>query len=150
MWENRFFITNKSKALAKVLHSIDYTDPKLIAEAIKYTLDSEFDLCRTLSLWVKLSPTDALELLDSRFACPEIREYAVRCLKDMSESDLKSYLLQLVQALKYEPYHDSPLANFLITRALQYRSSIGQLFFWHLKAEMHVPEISERYVYFSS
>jgi phosphatidylinositol-4,5-bisphosphate 3-kinase len=66
-------------------------------------------------------------------------------LKELPDSDLKNYLLQLVQALKYEPYHDSPLARFLITRALQQRTTIGQYFFWHIKAEMHVPEISERY-----
>jgi phosphatidylinositol-4,5-bisphosphate 3-kinase len=134
LWENRFFLTNKTKALAKVLLSIDYNDPKLVADAI-----------RTLALWVKLPPHDALELLDSQYSCPEIREHGVKCLQAVSDADLRNYLLQLVQALKYEPYHDSPLAKFLLSRAIHQRSTIGQFFFWHLKSEMHVPEISERY-----
>ena len=134
LWENRFFLTNKTKALAKVLLSIDYSDPKLVADAI-----------RTLTFWVKLPPHDALELLDSQYSCPEIREYGVKCLQAVSDSDLRNYLLQLVQVLKYEPYHDSPLARFLLSRSIHQRSTIGQFFFWHLKSEMHVPEISERY-----
>jgi hypothetical protein len=32
---------------------------------------------------------------------------------------VRRWLWQLVQALKYEPYHDSPLARFLLDRALQ-------------------------------
>ncbi len=48
--------------------------------------------------------------------------------------------------LKYEPHHDSALAQFLLSRALKNREEIGHLLFWNLKAELHVPEIQERYV----
>jgi len=51
----------------------------------------------------------------------------------------------LQQVLKYEPYHDSPLARFLLQRALGNRSTIGHALFWNLQSEMHVPYISERY-----
>jgi len=51
----------------------------------------------------------------------------------------------LTQVLKYESYHDSHLAEFLIERALRNRNRIGYFFFWFLKAEMHVAEIAERY-----
>ena len=85
-----------------------------------------------------------MQLLDSRFADRQVREYAVKCLEDFSDADLTTYLLQLVQVLKYEPYHDSALARFLVRRALRSRR-VGHAFFWYLKAEMHVLEIAERY-----
>jgi len=47
--------------------------------------------------------------------------------------------------LKYEPYHDSPLSRFLISRALRNRK-IGHALYWYLKSELHVPTISERYL----
>jgi phosphatidylinositol-4,5-bisphosphate 3-kinase len=62
----------------------------------------------------------------------------------LTDDELPDYLLQLVQVLKYEPYHDSTLARFLVLRSLQNRK-IGGQFFWYLKSEIHVPEISERY-----
>jgi phosphatidylinositol kinase/protein kinase (PI-3 family) len=46
--------------------------------------------------------------------------------------------------LKYEPYHDCALSRFLLHRALK-NPLIGHSFFWYLKSEMDVPEISERY-----
>src|SRR5207237_890274 len=44
-------------------------------------------------------------------------------------------LLQLVQALKYEPYINSTIANFLLSKALKNRL-IGHFFFWHLRSEI--------------
>jgi phosphatidylinositol-4,5-bisphosphate 3-kinase len=44
-----------------------------------------------------------------------------------------------------QPHHYSALAAFLMRRALYNPFEIGHAFFWHLQAEMHVPEISERY-----
>jgi phosphatidylinositol-4,5-bisphosphate 3-kinase len=87
---------------------------------------------------------EALELLDSKFPDQRVRAFAVRCLAPLHDDELSDYLLQLVQVLKYEPYHDSDLARFLLQRALRSRR-IGKSFFWYLRGEMHVPEISERY-----
>ena len=42
------------------------------------------------------------------------------------------YLLQLVQALKFEPYLDCPLAEFLLKKALT-NKSIGHYLFWNLR-----------------
>jgi hypothetical protein len=53
-------------------------------------------------------------------------------------------MLQLTQAVKHEPYHTSALALFLLTRAWEH-TTIGHTFYWFLKAEMHVPAVSERY-----
>src|SRR6185437_6268078 len=49
-----------------------------------------------------------------------------------------------LQVLKYELHHDSSLARFLLRRALRNKKRVGHALFWHLKAEMHVPEIAER------
>lgn len=63
----------------------------------------------------------------------------------MTDGQCSTFLLQLTQVLKYEHYHDSSLANFLIRRAFKNPNRIGYDFFWYLKAEMHVPSIAERY-----
>lgn len=52
--------------------------------------------------WVPADPGDALALLTSRFTNPVIRQYAVDRLADASDDDLLLYLLQLIQALRYE------------------------------------------------
>ncbi len=51
-----------------------------------------------------------------------------------------------MKVLKYEARHDSALGRFLLRRALRCPHRVGHVFFWSLKAEMHVPEASERCV----
>merc|ERR1711965_927608 len=63
----------------------------------------------------------------------------------MSDNVLKEYLLQLVQTLKYEPYHDSPLLRMILRRALKNPNKIGHTLFWLLRSEMHVPDVCERF-----
>ena len=99
-----------------------------------------------LSSWPKLDPTKALELLDAKYPDPIVRSYAIGCLEDMDDGRCSTFLLQLTQVLKYEHYHDSALAHFLIRRAWRNPNRIGFDFFWYLKAELHVPHITERFV----
>lgn len=49
---------------------------------------------------------DALELLGPTFKQREVRRYAIGRLAQASDEDLLLYLLQLVQALKYENFDD--------------------------------------------
>ncbi|ELK33197.1 Phosphatidylinositol-4,5-bisphosphate 3-kinase catalytic subunit beta isoform [Myotis davidii] len=84
-----------------------------------------------LQIWPKLPPREALELLDFNYPDQYVREYAVGCLRQMSDEELSQYLLQLVQVLKYEPFLDCALSRFLLERALANRR-IGQFLFWHL------------------
>ena len=49
-----------------------------------------------------------------------------------SDDEVSLYLLQLVQALKYENYLYCPLSEFLLERALR-NQHIGQQLFWLLK-----------------
>ncbi|ESN92774.1 hypothetical protein HELRODRAFT_96068 [Helobdella robusta] len=97
-----------------------------------------------LQIWSPLEPTDALELLDFQYADQYVRSFAVRCLKNMSDSQLCLYLLQLVQVLKYESYLDCDLIQFLLKRALK-NNKIGHNFFWLLRSEMHIPSVSVRF-----
>ncbi|KPL97520.1 phosphatidylinositol 3-kinase catalytic subunit-like protein [Sarcoptes scabiei] len=46
----------------------------------------------------------ALELLDYAYADSLVRKFAIECLKGLPDEELSQYLLQLVQALKYESY----------------------------------------------
>lgn len=47
---------------------------------------------------------DALELLSSTFGHADVRKYAISRLDQATDDDLLLYLLQLVQALKYENF----------------------------------------------
>lgn len=99
---------------------------------------------RQLALWPPVAPGVALELLGSRFADEAVRGFAVKCLRALDDSTLEGVLLQLTQVIKYEPYHSSALADFLMKRAVA-SPLIGHALFWHLKAELHMPNIRQRY-----
>lgn len=77
----------------------------------------------------------ALELLSMDFADMTVRRLAVQRLESLSDNDVLKYLLQLVQTLKVEPYHDSFLARYLIQRALRSKR-IGHFFFWYVRSEV--------------
>lgn len=74
-----------------------------------------------------------------------LREFAVDRLKLASGDELLLYLLQLVQALKYESMvfsgasddevvAKSPLATFLLERSIE-NSKLGNFFYWFVKVE---------------
>merc|ERR1740137_329558 len=50
--------------------------------------------------------SDALELLGPTFQQVEVRRYAVARLQQADDEELLLYLLQLVQALKYEDFEE--------------------------------------------
>ncbi|XP_017266673.1 phosphatidylinositol 4,5-bisphosphate 3-kinase catalytic subunit gamma isoform [Kryptolebias marmoratus] len=83
----------------------------------------------------ELDVTVALELLSMDFADETVRRLAVQRLEILSNDDVLKYLLQLVQTLKVEPYHDSFLARYLIQRALRSKR-IGHFFFWYVRSEV--------------
>lgn len=57
-----------------------------------------------LAQWAPMNVEDALELLSPSFTHPAVRRYAISRLKQAPDEDLFLYLLQLVQALKYENF----------------------------------------------
>uniref|UniRef100_A0ABK0M7S3 phosphatidylinositol-4,5-bisphosphate 3-kinase n=1 Tax=Rattus norvegicus TaxID=10116 RepID=A0ABK0M7S3_RAT len=108
--------------------------PKLLLSIKWNKLEDVAQLQALLQIWPKLPPREALELLDFNYPDQYVREYAVGCLRQMSDEELSQYLLQLVQVLKYEPFLDCALSRFLLERALDNRR-IGQFLFWHLSVE---------------
>eukprot|EP01116_Phalansterium_solitarium_P018016 TRINITY_DN4609_c0_g1_i1.p1 TRINITY_DN4609_c0_g1~~TRINITY_DN4609_c0_g1_i1.p1 ORF type:complete len:1412 (-),score=535.42 TRINITY_DN4609_c0_g1_i1:565-4800(-) len=133
LWHLRDYCKTQPQSLPKLASSVPYSD----RDAVQI-------FHRILKGWPQIEPVDALELLDAKYSDSEVRRYAVGCLGTLSDDELLDYLLQLVQVLKYESYHDSPLCRFLLRRALRSRR-VGHAFFWYLKSEIHVEEIKERF-----
>ena len=134
IWRFKHFIVSSAQSLPKFLQCHSWSDRHQVKE-----------MHIMLAQWQPLRPAAALELLDAKFADEQIRSHAVQCLEGMGDNELALLVLQLVQVLKYEARHDSALARFLLRRALSCPHQVGHQFFWCLKAEMHLPEVSERF-----
>ncbi|CAI8031374.1 Phosphatidylinositol 4,5-bisphosphate 3-kinase catalytic subunit beta isoform [Geodia barretti] len=118
--------------------------PRLLA-SVRWHQYKDVALLQSMLLaWRPLQPEDALELLDYAYQDPNVRAYAVRCLRGLTDAELSQYLLQLCQTLKYESHFDCPLAQFLLDRAWKNRR-IGHNLFWHLRSEMHTPQVCLRF-----
>ncbi|KAL4221541.1 Phosphatidylinositol 4 [Mactra antiquata] len=126
LWKRRDYCLHQPNSLPKLLSAIKWNDRENVAQ-----------LYMLIKQWPTVTPEVALQLLDCSFTDLKIRQFAVYCLEiGMTDDKLQQYLLQLVQALKFEPYLDNPMARFLLKRALM-NQRIGQTLFWHLKSELH-------------
>jgi hypothetical protein len=125
IWRYRYYLKEDHHALTKFLRAIDWNDPSEVAEAH-----------RLLSEWSLITTTEALELLSGAFRYPEVRTYAVSVLERAPDSEIQTYLLQLVQALRYEDrrHEGSSLITFLFHRAHQ-SDVIACFLFWYLFVE---------------
>ncbi|KUF99207.1 Adenylate cyclase [Phytophthora nicotianae] len=63
----------------------------------------------------------------------------------MGDTTFSYFLPQLVQAIKFENHHVSPLAMLLIERAIKNPNQIGFDLFWSMKVEAHNDQYRERY-----
>uniref|UniRef100_A0A224Z169 Phosphatidylinositol 3-kinase catalytic subunit type 3 n=1 Tax=Rhipicephalus zambeziensis TaxID=60191 RepID=A0A224Z169_9ACAR len=91
VWKFRFYLQSQKKALAKFVKCVNWQSGPEARQAV--------ELMRT---WQPMDVDDALELLGPQFVHPAVRRYAVARLRQAHSDDLLLYLLQLVQALKYE------------------------------------------------
>ncbi|KAL4877520.1 kinase-like domain-containing protein [Aspergillus karnatakaensis] len=132
VWRFRYYLTREKKALTKFVKSVNWRDVGEAQQAIEI-----------LPKWTDIDVDDALELLGPTFDNAAVRSYAVERLRKADDDELLLYLLQLVQALKYEDNihgdaeiaaHDSSLANFLITRAAN-NFKLGSYLHWYLMVE---------------
>ncbi|KAG5995852.1 hypothetical protein E4U43_002955 [Claviceps pusilla] len=154
VWKFRYHLTRDKRALTKFVKSVNWTDQSESKQAIQ-----------VLGRWTEIDVDDALELLGPSFDNPAVRSYAVDRLRKADDQELLLYLLQLVQALKYEHIStpvvvdaeqerpedlSSSLARFLIQRAAA-NFMLGNYFHWYLMVECddHSPEqgIDNRNVY---
>ena len=134
VWDLRLICSSCDESLPKLLTACDWSSRDSVAETRVL-----------LNRWPEISVNTALELLDYSYADPSVREFAVKNLSQQLTDDYFSeYLLQLVQVLKYEPYLNCSLALTLLEKSL-WNAHIGHFLFWHLRAEMHLPELSVRY-----
>ncbi|XP_044740509.1 phosphatidylinositol 3-kinase catalytic subunit type 3 isoform X2 [Chrysoperla carnea] len=93
VWKFRFYLSNQKKALTKFLKCVNWKVSGEVRQALAM-----------LQQWAPMDVEDALELLSPNFTHPVVRRYAVSRLKQAPDEDLMLYLLQLVQALKYENF----------------------------------------------
>jgi phosphatidylinositol 3-kinase len=132
VWKFRHHLTRDKRALTKFVKSVNWQDQSEPRQAVQI-----------LSKWTEIDVDDALELLGPTFDNPEVRAYAVDRLRKSDDDELLLYLLQLVQALKFEHIspdssedatRDSSLARFLIARATN-NFMLGNYFHWYLTVE---------------
>ncbi|XP_059563172.1 phosphatidylinositol 3-kinase catalytic subunit type 3 isoform X1 [Myotis daubentonii] len=95
VWKFRCYLTNQEKALTKFLKCVNWDLPQEAKQALEL-----------LGKWKPMDVEDSLELLSSHYTNPTVRRYAVARLRQADDEDLLMYLLQLVQALKYENFDD--------------------------------------------
>ncbi|XP_022335573.2 phosphatidylinositol 4,5-bisphosphate 3-kinase catalytic subunit delta isoform-like [Crassostrea virginica] len=122
----------------------DYALP-LLLNAVKW--DNHIDVAKMMALlqsWRPIELQHAMALLDFHYTDTTVREFACKCLEELSDDDLSQYLLQLVQTLKYESQLMCPLSKFLLTRALE-NQHLGHHLYWLLKSEMHETTVMVRY-----
>jgi len=144
IWRFRYYLANNKKALAKFI------------KCVKWSVDIEAEQAMELidHHWVPMDVEDALELVGPNWRHPALRRYAVSRLAQATDEDLQLYLLQLVQALKYENFkemerlaekdaekdegvvdsQDTDLASFLINRASNH-PSLANYLYWYLQIE---------------
>ena len=128
IWKFRHHLTREKRALTKFIKSVAWQDQSEVRQAIQL-----------LPKWTEIEVDDALELLGPTFDHPTVRAYAVDRLRKSDDEELLMYLLQLVQALKFEKVdveaaQDSSLASFLISRATR-SFMLGSYFYWYLMVE---------------
>ncbi|KAI0453387.1 phosphatidylinositol 3 [Xylaria acuta] len=132
VWKFRYHLTKDKRALTKFVKSVNWQDQSESRQAIQ-----------VLGKWTDIDVDDALELLGPTFDNRAVRGYAVDRLRKADDNELLLYLLQLVQALKFEhistdlnqaTMRASSLANFLISRAVE-NFTLGNYFYWYLGVE---------------
>lgn len=130
LWRFRYYLTNNKKALTKFLKCVEWNEMHQKNEALSI-----------MPKWEPIDIADSLELLSSAFThknTTNVRKYAVEILKKADDEELLYYLLQLVQATKYEQFegnpNDSPLISFLIERSSK-NFTLGSYFYWYLTVD---------------
>ncbi|OAV94835.1 hypothetical protein PTTG_00753 [Puccinia triticina 1-1 BBBD Race 1] len=94
VWRFRFYLSHDKRALTKFLKSVVWSDKGEVSQAIG----------NLLPIWSVISLDDALELLgpSEDYREPRVKQFAVQQLARAEDDELVLYLLQLVQALKFD------------------------------------------------
>ncbi|CAI5463926.1 unnamed protein product [Closterium sp. Yama58-4] len=135
LWRFRFSLTTDRRALTRFLRCVDWSDAEEAREGTEL-----------MYAWAPIDTADALELLCPTFSCEEVRAYAVTVLERAGDEELKSYLLQLVHALRYERSDFSNLALFLISRGC-HNFELANFLHWYLQVERQDHVFASRYAF---
>ncbi|KAK9448492.1 kinase-like domain-containing protein [Limtongia smithiae] len=136
IWKYRYYLTRDKRALTKFVKSIAWEDDRERGTAIEL-----------LPKWVEIDVDDALELLGPSFRISAVRSYAVDRLRKADDEELELYLLQLVQALKFdssEADKTSSLFRFLEGRAIK-SEILGNYYYWFVSVEADDGESKKLY-----
>lgn len=143
IWSFRFYLTRHSSALTKFVKSVVWSDAQEARQATDVLLP----------MWAEPQLADALELLGPTFQHLKVRAYAVKQLRQASDEQLQLYLLQLVQALKFDEeafqaadeeqralysskeHHDTPRLVDLLCARSAHNAVLGTMFFWYVTVE---------------
>ncbi|KAG2051713.1 putative atypical/PIKK/PI3K protein kinase [Suillus hirtellus] len=145
IWKFRFYLARDKRGLTKFLKSVTWRDPSEVKQAVE----------ELLPMWTEVDTDDALELLGPGTVDSRVRAFAVRQLNRADDEELLLYLLQLVQALKFESaaseqrssrsttsaisHDDSGLTDFLIARGVQ-NHTLGNRLYWYLIVEVELED----------
>jgi len=144
IWKFRFYLTRDKRALTKFVKSVAWGDPSESKSAVQL-----------IPKWTEIDVDDALELLGPNVLNMNVRAYAVDRLRTADDEELQLYLLQLVQALKFEAIQpdaevdavkESSLAKFLISRACT-NETLGSYLHWYLTVETEDPDGERKKLY---
>ena len=105
LWMFRYSLVNDKLALTKFVYSVDWDDE-----------NEKLEAAELLKQWKQIDIADALRLLSGEPECRaiEVRAHAVKILSKAEDDELLQYLLQLVQALRYDDQdEDSTLSEDL-------------------------------------
>uniref|UniRef100_A0A1D2AFT8 phosphatidylinositol 3-kinase n=2 Tax=Auxenochlorella protothecoides TaxID=3075 RepID=A0A1D2AFT8_AUXPR len=132
LWRYRYALASERRALTRFLRCVDWADGGEAAQA-----------AALMAAWAPIDVADALELLSPDYGNEEVRGHAVRVLEAKGDEELLAYMLQLVQALRYEPADDSRLGRFLARRGAA-SLRLATPLFWYLCAELEDPGFGRR------
>ncbi|KAJ4480107.1 atypical/PIKK/PI3K protein kinase [Lentinula aciculospora] len=152
IWKFRFHLARDKRGLTKFLKAVTWRDPSEVKQTVEELLPQ----------WTEIDMDDALELLGPGTVDSRVRAFAVKQLMRADDDELFLYLLQLVQALKFEnaatdqrssrsatnaiSYDDSGLTDFLVSRGVQ-NTWLGNRLYWYLMVEVALEDkvISKMY-----
>ncbi|KAG2702007.1 hypothetical protein I3843_06G065900 [Carya illinoinensis] len=133
LWKFRFSLMSEKRALTKFLRCVEWSDVQEAKQALEL-----------MGRWEMIDVCDALELLSPVFESEEVRAYAVSVLERADDEELQCYLLQLVQALRFERSDKSRLSHFLVQRALR-NSEFASFLRWYVAVELYEPTYAKRF-----
>lgn len=133
LWNNRGNLITIPSALPKVLLSTKSWDYESLTE-----------IYELIDRWSELSVFEALQLLQPSFPDTYVRRKGVEWITSLGYDGLIcDFLPQIIQAIRFEPYLDSPLVMYLLETSLKSVRVAHQLY-WLLKENVYDPLLGFR------